>query len=90
MSERVNNIAKQWKGFSETEAFKELMNYIDMQDEFAIAGAKGPVTPFGGDGGADLIFDPEKAIYLLQRSVMCDILRTYINGYVDVENQSQK
>lgn len=80
---RQTLIANQWKEFSKKLAFKELMDYIDLQDNFAIIGAKGPINTFDDNDGTQLNFDPVKAANLLQRSVGYDIVKLYIEAYVE-------
>lgn len=76
-------VANEWKAFSKTTAYKKLMDYIEFQDYAAIASAKGPILTFGEYDGAQVNFDPEKAASLLQRSVGYDIIKTYIESYVN-------
>lgn len=82
---RNKQIAAQWKTFSKTEAYKELMDYIELQDYLAVTAAKGPVMPFGGKDGEELVFDVEKSTFLLQRSVGYDIVKEYVEGFVNLE-----
>ena len=82
---KVETITKQWQEFSKTLAFQEFTDYMEYQDYAAIQAAKGPVYTFTEDGNEDFVFDREKAASLLQRSVMCDIVTTYVNGYVNPE-----
>jgi hypothetical protein len=81
---RQRQIGNQWREFSKTEAYKQYRDYIAMQNEFAIAGAKGPVMPFDEENGQQFIFDGQKAAALLQRSVGYDIVTTYVDGYIDL------
>lgn len=76
-------ITSQWKEFSQTEAYKQFMDYVDMQDYFAVISAKGPVETFDGTSGEQVNFDREKAAALLQRSVGYDIVKMYVEGYVN-------
>jgi len=76
-------IGGQWKEFSKTEAFKQFMEYVDMQDYFAITGAKGPINTFDDASGEQVNFDPRNAASLLQRSVGYDIVKLYVDGYVN-------
>lgn len=78
-----NLIIAQWKTFSQTEAFAEFMEYIDLQDYLAIQAAKGPVMIFDDESGAQLNFDPQNAANLLQRSVAYDIVKSYVDGHVN-------
>lgn len=76
-------IANQWKDFSKTEAYTQFIEYIDMQDYFAITAAKGPISTFDSSNGEQLNYDPVKASALLQRSVGYDIVKLYVEGYVN-------
>jgi len=76
-------IANQWKEFSKKLAFKEFMEYIELQDYLAVTGAKGPINTFDDNNGEQLNFDPVKASGLLQRSVGYDIVKLYVEGYVN-------
>lgn len=78
-------LAKQWKQFAQTDAFKEFMDYIELQDYLAVQGAKGPINTFEDADGEQLSFDKENAVYLLQRSVGYDIVKTYVEGYINFE-----
>lgn len=79
---RQTLITNQWKEFSKKLAFKEFMDYIELQDYFAITGAKGPINTFEASDGEEIKFDGEKAAALLQRSVGYDIVKLYVDGYV--------
>lgn len=76
-------VAKQWQTFSKTLAYKKLLEYIEFQDYAAIQMAKGPVLTFNEEGTEQVSFDPQKAAGLLQRSVGYDIVKTYVEGYVN-------
>ena len=82
---KTETITSQWKEFAKTEAYKEFMEYIDLQDFLAIQGAKGTVYTLTEDSEDDFAFNKENAAFLLQRSVMCDIVKMYVNGYVNPE-----
>lgn len=76
-------VTKQWKDFSKTEAYKQYIDYIDLQDYLAVTAAKGPVNTFDDNSGEQLNFDPVKSSGLLQRSVGYDIVKLYVEGYVN-------
>lgn len=80
---RVKQIGNQWREFSKTEAYAEFMDYIELQDYLAVTAAKGPVNTFTGNNGEDLSFDLQKSTALLQRSVGYDIVKIYVEGYVN-------
>ena len=81
-------VANEWKEFSRTTAYRKLMEYIEFQDYAAVQGAKGPVLTFDDSSGTQINFDPQKEATLLQRSVGYDIIKTYIEGYVDFTTKS--
>lgn len=76
-------VANEWKAFSETTAYRKLIEYIEFQDYMAIQGAKGPVMTFDDESGSQLGFNPQNAAHLLQRSVGYDIIKTYVESYVN-------
>jgi len=76
-------ITTQWREFAKTEAYKQYVEYIDMQDYFAVTAAKGPISTFDSTSGEQLNYDPVKASGLLQRSVGYDIVKLYVEGYVN-------
>ena len=79
----------QWKKFAQTDAFKDLIEYMDFQRDAAVTAAIGPVEPYGivntnsGNYSEQLQIDPEKTAYLLQRCAGYDIIRLYVDGYVN-------
>lgn len=81
---RRDLIRRQWQEFSKKLAYQDLMDYIDLQDYFAVTGAKGPINTFDDNSGVQLDFNPIKAANLLQRSVGYDIVKLYIKGYVEM------
>lgn len=93
MAEKVlseqEQITNEWREFSKTLAFQRLQEYIDLQKEVYSTMATGPmevykeVPTFDGSKDLQLDFEPEKYAYLLQRSVGCDIVRMYVDGYVN-------
>ncbi len=76
-------VANEWKEFSKTTAYRKLMEYIEFQDYMAVQAAKGPVLTFDDESGTQVGFDRENAASLLQRSVGYDIIKTYVEGYVN-------
>lgn len=76
-------ISNQWKEFSKKEAFKQFMDYIELQDYLAVTAAKGPINTFDDNSGEQINFDPVKSSGLLQRSVGYDIVKLYVDGYVN-------
>lgn len=82
-------IKRQWQEFSKTLAYEKFIEHIELQKETYSIMASGPieVNKLVGtsDGKYDLQFEfePEKYAYLLQRSVGCDIVKMYVEGYVE-------
>lgn len=86
-SNKWEEIAHQWEQFSKTEAYKELMGYIDLQKDVNSTLAAGPIEIYkevptvDGKTTQQLEFEPEKLAYLLQRNVGLDTIRLYIEGF---------
>ena len=86
-SNKWEKIAHQWEQFSSTEAYKELMVYIDLQKDVNSTLAAGPIEIYkevptvDGKTTQQLEFEPEKLAYLLQRNVGLDTIRLYIEGF---------
>lgn len=86
-SNKWEKIAHQWEQFSKTEAYKELMGYIDLQKDVNSTLAAGPIEIYkevptvDGKATQELEFEPEKLAYLLQRNVGLDTIRLYIEGF---------
>lgn len=80
-------VANEWKEFSKTTAYRKLIEYIEFQDYCAIQGAKGPIVTFDDNSGAQIAFDSQNASYLLQRSVGYDIVKTYVESYVNLKTK---
>lgn len=90
-AKRYRTIASEWKQFSQTLAYKDLMEHIELQKQINTTMASGPMEVIRDVPISDkrddqrLDFEPEKYAYLLQRSVGCDIVKTYVEGYVNPE-----
>lgn len=86
-SNKWEKIAHQWEQFSKTDAYKELMGYIDLQKDVNSTLASGPIEIYkevptvDGKTIQQLEFEPEKLAYLLQRNVGLDTIRLYIEGF---------
>lgn len=86
-SNKWEKIAHQWEQFSKTEAYKELVGYIDLQKDVNSTLAAGPIEIYkevptvDGKTTQQLEFEPEKLAYLLQRNVGLDTIRLYIEGF---------
>lgn len=90
-------IRNEWQWFSKTLAYQRFMEFIELQKEMHSIMASGPIEVYrnvptsNGSGDLQLDFEPEKYAYLLQRSVGCDIVKTYVEEFVDPDvAQSQK
>lgn len=86
-SNKWEKVAHQWEQFSKTEAYKELMDYINLQKDVNSTLAAGPIEIYkevptvDGKTMQQLEFEPEKLAYLLQRNVGLDTIRLYIEGF---------
>ena len=86
-SNKWEKIAHQWEQFSKTDAYRELMGYIDLQKDINTTLAAGPIEIYkevptvDGKTTQQLEFEPEKLAYLLQRNVGLDTIRLYIEGF---------
>lgn len=86
-SNKWEKIAHQWEQFSKTDAYKELMGYIELQKDVNSTLAAGPIEIYkevptvDGKTTQQLEFEPEKLAYLLQRNVGLDTIRLYIEGF---------
>lgn len=82
-------IRNEWQGFAKTLAYQKLIEYIEMQKNVNATLATGPmevykeVPTYDGTKDLQLDFEPEKYAYLLQRSVGCDIVKTYVESFVE-------
>lgn len=79
---REELIATQWRKFSETEAFQDWMLYAKSTSDMLTAYAKEGVMPSPLKDGEELILTNEKAINLLQNARGCDIVVSYVEGYL--------
>lgn len=81
-------ITREWREFSKTLAYQRFIEHIELQKDTNTVMASGPIEVFRDvetiTGRKDLQFDfePEKYAYLLQRSVGCDIVKMYVEGFV--------
>lgn len=98
MTEKVDGkyeqIANEWREFSKTLAYQDLIEFIEMQKLINTTMASGPmevyrnVPTFDGKVDLQLDFEPEKYAYLLQRSVGCDIVKTYVEEFTTVQSKN--
>lgn len=75
-------IATQWRQFSKLEAFQDLMEYAKGTSDMLTAYAKEGVMPSPVKDGEDLILTNEKCLNLLQNARGCDIVVSYVEGYL--------
>lgn len=91
MAEQVlteeQQITNEWREFSQTLAYRRFIEHIEMQKDVYNLMASGPIEIYeevptvDGKSRTQLSFEPEKYAYLLQRSVGCDIVKIYVEGY---------
>lgn len=74
-------IKGEWRDFSKTLAFKQLMEYAGSNQVMLERYAKDMSMP--GPNGGPISLDVEKAMSLLQRSAGIDIMTSYIRLYVE-------
>lgn len=83
----MEQVTNGWREFSKTLAYQRFMEFINLQKEVNTTMASGPmevyrdVPTFDGKSDLQLDFEPEKYAYLLQRSVGCDIVKIYVEGF---------
>ena len=80
-NKREKLIANQWREFSQTEAYKDMMEYAKGTSDMLTAYAKEGVMPSPIKEGEEMILTNEKALNLLQNARGCDIVVTYVEGY---------
>lgn len=81
-NERESTIAREWLSFSQTTAYKDLMQYGHSTSDMLTTYAKERVMPSPVEDGAQVVIDTETASSLLQNSRGCDIILSYIEQYV--------
>jgi hypothetical protein len=82
-NEREAKIAREWLSFSQTEAYKDLMQYGHSTSDMLTTYAKERVMPSPVKDGVEVVIDGETASSLLQNSRGCDIILSYVEQYVD-------
>lgn len=82
-NEREKTIAREWLSFSQTTAYKDLMDYGHSTSDMLTTYSKERVMPSPIDDGAQVVIDGETASSLLQNSRGCDIILSYVEQYVD-------
>ena len=81
--EREKAISREWLTFSQTEAYRDLMEYGHSTSDMLTTYAKERVMPSPVKDGAEVVIDGETASSLLQNSRGCDIILSYVEQYVD-------
>lgn len=93
--EKYEQIRNEWREFSKSLAYQDLMEFIELQKKINTTIASGPMEVYRNvptfDGKSDLQFDfePEKYAYLLQRSVGCDIVKMYVEDFTTPATSQQ-
>jgi hypothetical protein len=80
-TKRQVKVSEQWKAFSTTEAFKDLVNYIDQQREMYRQYAEERQIPHP-NGGGKVPIDNETVAALLQNSRGLSIVKAYLEGRI--------
>lgn len=83
-AKREKMIANQWRTFSKTAAFKDWMQYCEQNKEMLLEYAQEMVMPSPVKNGEQIILTIEKAHSLLQNRRGIDIVKTYVDGYVNL------
>lgn len=73
-------IVKQWKAFSRTEAYQDLMEYIDAQRAMLLKYAEERQMPHPKAGEGLMPLDNETVVACLQNSRGLNIVKVYIEG----------
>lgn len=79
---KEKTIARQWLNFSQTEAYKDLMDYGHSTSDILTTYAKEMVMPSPINGEEQIVIDGEKSLSLLQNARGCDIILSYVEQYV--------
>ena len=74
----ANNVLSEWKAFSNTQAYKDLIEYSHYTIDQFMEYAKEGVMPSPSNNGEQVVIDDKKAISLLQKARGCDIILSYI------------
>lgn len=82
-NEREKKIASEWLSFSQTAAYKDLMQYGHSTSDMLTTYAKEMVMPSPVKEGEEIILTIEKSHSLLQNARGCDIILSYVEQYVD-------
>lgn len=80
---RETTIAREWLSFSQTTAYKDLMEYGHSTSDMLTTYAKEMVMPSPVKDGEEIILTIEKSHSLLQNARGCDIILSYVEQYVD-------
>ncbi len=82
-NELETTIAREWLSFSQTSAYKDLMQYGHSNSDMLTTYAKERVMPSPIAEGEQIVIDGETASSLLQNARGCDIILSYVEQYVD-------
>jgi hypothetical protein len=80
-----DKIVKQWKAFSNTEAFEDLIQYIDSQREMFRQYSEDMSIPHPKKSDEVISLDSQAIANLLQTSRGLRIVKTYIQSRVDMD-----
>lgn len=81
-NDKERAIAKQWLAFSKTDAYKDFIEYGHAKSDEFCTYAKEMVMPSPAKDGEDIILTVELSHSLLQKSMGCDIILSYIEDIV--------
>ena len=84
-AKRQKRIRNEWREFSKTLAYEDLLDYMKNNDEMLVAYAKERVMPSPISNGEQVILTTESASSLLQNARGIDIVKTYVEEYVNSE-----
>lgn len=87
---RTRTISNQWREFSKTLAWQDFEEFCRSNDEMLITYAKERVMPSPVGKGEEIIIDSEMANSLLQNARGADIVKSYIDGYVNLDVEQLK
>jgi hypothetical protein len=77
-------IANDWKTFSKTAAYKDLQEYMESNMAMLLEYSQDMVMPSPVGKGEEIIIPIEKAHSLLQNRRGLAIVKTYVDGYVNL------
>lgn len=83
-AKRIKLITNQWRTFSKTAAYKDLMEYCNQNQAMLLDYAEEMVMPSPVAQGEQITLSIEKAHSLLQNRRGIGIVKTYVDGYVNL------